>query len=266
MPSSIFFWMYFTKLADTNVLMPLAFLLAVWLCCLHRWREAALWMVLFCGGLGIVAATKIAYIGWGVGGAYDFTGISGHAMRAAAVAPVIAILALQSRSHTALVGALLSALAFSIAIAVSRLVLHMHSLSEVLSGLLLGGALAAAFLAWPRYRRIMPWNIALVTAGALIAFAGLMAKPAPTERWIERIALYLSGHDKPYRHPRVIDPVRGPMKNRAPEGALPVRLPCGVHAEVNPQYMRVSYGMALRISRRPIATAQHRPFFCDGVP
>ncbi|HTH45417.1 MAG TPA: phosphatase PAP2 family protein [Oxalicibacterium sp.] len=209
MPSSLFFWSYFTKLADTNVLMTLAFLLAAWMACLRRWRETALWLFLFCGGLAIVAATKIAYIGWGIGiASLDFTGISGHAMRAAAVAPVISVLAVPSRSRAAIVIALLAAIAFSIAIAVSRLILHQHSMSEVLSGLLLGGALAAIFLAWSHYRRITRWNIGLVAACVFIALAGLMAKPAPTERWIVGIALYLSGHDQPYGHPRAFDPAR----------------------------------------------------------
>jgi membrane-associated phospholipid phosphatase len=207
--SALLFWTYFTKLADTNVMMPLAFLLAAWLCCLRRWREAASWLLLFCGGLGIVAATKIAYIGWGIGiASMDFTGISGHAMRAAAVAPVMSFLALQSRTRSAIIVTLLSSIAFGIAIAISRLILHQHSPSEVLSGLLLGSAVAIGFLAWPQYHRIMPWNAALAAVCVFIAFAGLMAKPAPTERWIERVALYLSGHDKPYRHPHVMTPVQ----------------------------------------------------------
>jgi membrane-associated phospholipid phosphatase len=208
MPSSFLFWIYFTKLADTNVLMPLAFLLAAWLACLRRWREAVLWLFLFCSGLAIVAATKIAYIGWGIGiTSLDFAGISGHAMRAAAVAPVMGFLSLQSRSRTSIAIALLSSIAFSIAIAVSRLVLHQHSISEVVSGLLLGGLVAAVFLAWSPSRPTVPWNIALSAACAFIAIAGLMAKPAPTERWIERVALYLSGHDQPYRHARMVAPV-----------------------------------------------------------
>lgn len=207
MPSFLPFWIYFTKLADTNVLMPLAFLLAAWLACLRRWRDAVLWLFLFCSGLAIVAATKIAFIGWGIGiASLDFTGISGHAMRAAAVAPVMGFMSLRRRSHTAVLTALLLSIAFSVAIAVSRLILHQHSLSEVVSGLLLGGVVAMGFLAWSPHLRIMPWNIALSAACMLIALAGLMAKPAPTERWIEGIALYLSGHDQPYRHWRITSP------------------------------------------------------------
>jgi membrane-associated phospholipid phosphatase len=196
---SLFFWTYFTKLADTNVMMPLAFLLAAWLACLQRWREAVLWLLLFCGALAIVAATKIAYVGWGIGiASLDFAGISGHAMRAAAVAPVFACFALRKRTPAAVALALGAGIAFGILIAISRLVLHQHSVSEVVSGVLLGSATAFAFLSLRLTRRILPWNIAVVAVCLLIVFAGLMAKPAPTERLIVRIALYLSGRDTPY--------------------------------------------------------------------
>ena len=195
---SLLFWTCFTKLADTNVMMPLAFLLATWLACLRRWREAALWLTLFCGALAIVAATKIAYVGWGIGiASLDFTGISGHAMRAATVAPVFAYLALRKRTPVAVAGALIIGIAFSVLIAVSRLVLHQHSISEVVFGLLLGGAASFAFLL-RRTRRIMPWDIAIVVLCAVITISGVMARPAPTERWIVEVALYLSGRDQPY--------------------------------------------------------------------
>jgi membrane-associated phospholipid phosphatase len=201
--SSLLFWTYFTKLADTNVMMPLAFLLAAWLAWLHRWREAALWLTLFCGALGIVAATKIAYIGWGIGiASLDFAGVSGHAMRASALAPVFGYLALQKRTRAAIAAVLMGGVAFGILIAVSRLVLHQHSLSEVVSGVLLGSTAGFAFLLLTGTQRILHWNIAVVALCLFIAISGVMARPAPTGRWIEQIALYLSGRDQPYRPPR----------------------------------------------------------------
>jgi membrane-associated phospholipid phosphatase len=204
---SLFFLTCFTKLADTNVMMPLAFLLAAWLACLQRWREAALWLLLFCAALGIVAATKIAYVGWGIGiASLDFAGISGHAMRAAAVAPVFAYLALRKRTSAATTIAWVAGVAFGIMIAISRLVLHQHSVSEVVSGVLLGNATAFAFLSLRQTHRMLPWNIAVVAVCLLIVIAGLMAKPAPTERLIVRISLYLSGRDTPYHRARTAPP------------------------------------------------------------
>jgi membrane-associated phospholipid phosphatase len=187
----MFFWMYFTKLADTNVMMPLACLLAGWLAYWHCWRAAVRWLLLFGAGLTIVVASKIAYIGWGLGiASLDFRGFSGHAMRAAAVAPVFFLLAVQSRARTITAASLLAAVAFAIAIGVSRLILHQHSLSEVIGGLALGGAIAAGVLSVERSTRSLPWNPAVATGCILIIVVGMAARPAPTERWIEKIGDY----------------------------------------------------------------------------
>jgi membrane-associated phospholipid phosphatase len=199
--SSMFFWSVFTKLADTTVLMPLAVALAAWLAYEGRWRAAINWLFLFCAGLGIVLISKVAYVGWGIGVAsLDFKGFSGHAMRIAAVMPVLCTLLVQSRTKFAVNLALLFAVCFSIAIGISRLVLHQHSISEVVTGLLLGGAIGFGFLALEQVRMPMPLNAIVIASFIMVMTPGLMAKPAPTERWIEDIALYLSGRDQPYRH------------------------------------------------------------------
>ena len=206
---SMVFWSVFTKLADTTVLMPLAVALAAWLAYEGRWRAAISWLFLFCAGLGIVLISKVAYVGWGIGiASLDFRGFSGHAMRIAAVMPVLCYLFLQSRAKNVVLVALLFAVGFSIAIGISRLVLHQHSISEVISGLLLGGAIGFGFLALDQVRAVMPLNPIVVASFVIVMVPGLMAKPAPTERWIEDIALYLSGRDQPYRH--TVDPHKLP--------------------------------------------------------
>lgn len=198
------FWILFTKLADNNVLVPLAVMLAGWLVYVRRSRAAVVWLFLFCAGLGIVAASKIAYVGWGIGiASLDFKGFSGHATRAAAVAPVLTYLLLQGRSRFALSITLVVASVFGIAIAISRLILHEHSVSEVISGLLLGSIVGYSFLAWNRAPHIVVLHRNFIAACILIAIPGLLAKPAPTQHWIESVALYLSGHDQPY--PRQIN-------------------------------------------------------------
>src|SRR5438445_2386701 len=89
-------WMTITKLADTTVMVPVAAACAAWLVCGRAWRMALWWCLLFTMGLALVAATKIAFVGWGIGiRSLDFTGFSGHAMRASAVMPVLFYLLLQ---------------------------------------------------------------------------------------------------------------------------------------------------------------------------
>ena len=85
-------WIKFTSYGDTMVMIPAAFIILVWLTVGRAWRMAIWWCLLLIAGLVLVAATKIAFVGWGVGiRSIDFTGISGHAMRATAVLPVIFI-------------------------------------------------------------------------------------------------------------------------------------------------------------------------------
>lgn len=192
-------WITITKLGDTNVMLPAAALCVVWLVCGQAWRMALWWCLLFTAGLALVAATKIAFVGWGIGiQSLDFTGFSGHAMRAAAVMPVLLYFLLQKAAPLARTAGVVLGILFGVIIGVSRLAVHAHSVSEAVSGCVLGAMIALGFL-W--ISRPLPkpvihrWLIVLSLTPLMLA---PMAEPAPTERWLEGIALYLSGHDKPF--------------------------------------------------------------------
>lgn len=191
------FWAAFTKLADSNFTMPLAALLAVWLASARAWKPFFQWSFLFGAGIVLVVATKIAYIGWGAGiEAIDFTGISGHAMRATAIAPVLILLLLQNQTRKAQQIGLLVGLGFGIAIGISRLAIHVHSVSEVVSGCVLGAAVSLSF-AWLIRDRVISFDRKLLVIGVIALVPILSLKPAPTESWLESIAYYLSGKERP---------------------------------------------------------------------
>lgn len=188
------FWAAFTKLADTNLTLPVALLLAVWLATTRAWRLAFWWCALFGLGLFLVTASKVAYVGWGIGiASIDFRGFSGHAMRAATIAPPLIYLLLQQRSMaTRRVGFLLGVV-FAVGICISRLILAVHSVSEAVSGLLLGLVLAYLFF-------VICERISIVTSTRLWLIIGLfallpllLARPAPTQGWIEQVAMQLAG-------------------------------------------------------------------------
>lgn len=196
-------WNAITFVGDSVVLLPVAALMLVWMVLGGAWRMAFWWSMLFGVGLTLVAATKIAFIGWGLGlGRFDYTGLSGHAMRAAAVLPVLGW-ALQagwparqdgkSRLLTIALG-----VAAGVLVAISRVVLHEHSISETVLGWVLGSVTAFGFIALAQSRhrpRRNPWIVALSMVAMLpVSYA----EPAPTNRWITAAALFLSGHDRPY--------------------------------------------------------------------
>jgi membrane-associated phospholipid phosphatase len=194
-------WTTVTKLADTIVLLPAAIFCLVWLLTSGAKRLALWWCLLLFSGLSLVAITKIAFFGWGVGiSSLDFIGISGHAMRASAIMPVLLYALVSNAPAYKRLAAIGAGIGFGVLISVSRIMVHAHSVSEVVSGFCLGAIVSAAFL-W-RLIHAMPvapprpaYAVSLLLL-LLMPFFG--AKPAPTERWLKYVAVTLSGHDKPY--------------------------------------------------------------------
>lgn len=186
-------WALFTKLADSNFTMPLAALLAIWLAGARAWRPFFLWCLLFGSGILLVVASKIAYIGWGIGiAALDFTGISGHAMRATAIAPALIYILMQKQTPRLQIAGLLCGIGFGIAIGISRLAIHVHSVFEVISGCLLGAFIGLVFV-WLIRDRKVSFDRRLLLIGMLALLPVLSLKPAPTDSWMEGVARYLGG-------------------------------------------------------------------------
>ncbi|NMM26680.1 MAG: phosphatase PAP2 family protein [Glaciimonas sp.] len=195
-------WMKITSLGGITVMAPAAIVITAWLVAERAWRMALWWCLLFAAGMGLVVATKIAFIGWGIGvRSLDFTGFSGHSMRATAVIPVLFYLILSKTSPMIRASGVILGLVFGVIIGISRLVLHAHSVSEAVSGCILGGVVSLGFIwilgsaqKFVLYRSFIALSmIALLTVP--------YAEPAPTQRWIIGLALYLSGHDRPFvRH------------------------------------------------------------------
>ncbi|GGI20516.1 phosphatase PAP2 family protein [Oxalicibacterium faecigallinarum] len=188
------FWAIFTKLGDTNFTLPVALLLAIWLAAARHWRLALWWCILFGTGLFIVTASKVAYVGWGIGiASIDFRGFSGHAMRTATIAPPLAYLLFQHRNPETVRRGFLLGAAFGIAICISRLILGVHSVSEAVSGLLLGLFIAMLFvMLCERAQPVQASRLPLMI-GLFALLPALLARPAPTQGWIEQVAIQLAG-------------------------------------------------------------------------
>jgi membrane-associated phospholipid phosphatase len=192
-------WQHITSLGDSVVTLPVAAAILLWLAAGNAWRMAFWWALLFTSGLALVIATKVAFIGWGMGSpVLDFTGISGHATRATSVFPVVLYLLLQrSAARVRWLGVLLG-LGFGILIAISRVVLNDHSISEAAAGCVLGTAVGVSFM-WLSRPLPKPFlNRWLVALSLLVLLPTTHAEPAPTNDWMNAVAMYLSGRDKPY--------------------------------------------------------------------
>lgn len=208
------FWHFVTRLGEAEILLPAALALCWWLArradsrpLVHRWLA---WLAL---GALLTTATKVAFIGWGVGSSsLNFTGISGHAMFAAAVYPtllyVIASAQSPAKQHLAWFGGY----AVALMIAVSRVMVGAHSWSEVTSGLLIGTVVSAPSLWTARiHHRVLPlW---LLAGGACwLAITPVSAPESATHDLVTRLALSLSGRSRPYTRRELLHAPQPPRR------------------------------------------------------
>jgi membrane-associated phospholipid phosphatase len=213
-------WMKITSFGGITVMAPAALAITAWLVVERSWRMALWWCLLFTVGMSLVVATKIAFIGWGIGiRSLDFTGFSGHSMRATAVIPVLFYLILQKASPIARASGVMLGMVFGVIIGISRLVLHAHSVSEAVAGCILGGMVSLTFIGilGPTQKFVLYRSLIALSLIALLAVP--CAEPAPTQRWITGLALYLSGHDRPFvRHGWKLAPVELASPKEVREG------------------------------------------------
>lgn len=220
------FWSFITRFGEAQILLPLTLALALLL-----WRRGGATRLAlgWLGSIAVVATittvSKLAFIGWGVGSVqFDFTGISGHAMFAAAVYPVMFRLLPPGDGHQAALwralglctGAMLAAL-----VGISRLMVDTHSVSEVVAGLALGLTASALTLrfARPAVDRAPPaprWVPALVAAWLLV-----LPHSAPASRThdlVTKLALSLSGRQVPYQRSDLLRRLDTPAGRRPAPG------------------------------------------------
>lgn len=192
-------WRVLTHLGSSSLLLPL-FLLVVW----GVWRSghtvaARTWLSGVLAAAVLTLFSKCLFMGWGIGSAtLDFTGISGHAVLAASVYPVLLHWLLAPppvglRYLGVVVGLLLAA-----AIAVSRVVLGAHSASEVIIAWCIGLLVSTlAVRAMPQPGRPPGW-VRLAPLLLLFSLHTGTATYLPSHAWEVRLSLVLSGHDKPF--------------------------------------------------------------------
>ena len=179
---------------------PIALAIALWLVAGRSWRLAGYWCVLFLAGLSVVVATKVAFFGWGIGSqALDFTGFSGHAMRAAAVFPLAFFLALQNAAPSMRKAGVVLGIACGVLISVSRVVVGAHSVSEAALGCALGLGIAFAFMWRARAGRcFVPHPVLIALSVCAVLLMPKNDTSPVTQQTMVRLALFLSGHERPF--------------------------------------------------------------------
>ncbi|MGO4325723.1 phosphatase PAP2 family protein [Cupriavidus sp. 2TAF22] len=193
-------WHFISRFGETSLLLPCAVLITVWLLYAGAYASARRWLLAFGLGAALVLASKLAFMGWGIGcEALNFTGFSGHSMMAASVLPVLLYLVVSARYPRLALVASCFGILLALLVGVSRLKLEAHSDSEVASGLAIGFAVSLSFILWSvRPRRSAP-ALAAALLMAVMLGVPVAGVAAPTHHWLEVIAARLAGRDKPFQ-------------------------------------------------------------------
>lgn len=211
------FWHALTRLGEAQILLPAALLTAAKLLRHATTRAlAGWWMAMLAVTVIATTATKIAFIGWGLGvPQWNFTGVSGHTMLSAAIYPLLFGALTLGKSHRVRVLSLLFGALLAVLVGISRVKVGAHTSSEVIAGWVLGGSVnlaALALLRAPR-ERMGVWIPAAMAAWLLIM--PIQAPAANTHSMVTRLALSLSGHQRPY--------TRADMLREWRRGAKPIQ-------------------------------------------
>lgn len=212
-------WHFLTFFGDSMLLLPSAAIVFIILMLSPASRKPTWQWILLFGGVGaVVCLSKLAFMGWGIGSReFDFTGFSGHSALSASIWPVMLWLLAGRFSINVRRVAVASGYLLALAVGYSRLVINVHSTSEVVTGLALGCAVSAAFLLLQRntppprlsYRKI-------AAALVLPLFLINTGTAAPTQGLLERIAVTIAPVKKPF--------TRADLHAKPPAVSAPVKL------------------------------------------
>ncbi|MBE7941221.1 MULTISPECIES: phosphatase PAP2 family protein [Ramlibacter] len=194
------FWHALTRLGEAQLALPLALAAAALQARAPESRSQALrWMGWLGAAVLLTTATKVAFIGWGLGSAaLDFTGISGHTMFATAVYPPLAAALAASPSGRARRWATAAGLLLAVLVGLSRYRLGAHSASEVVAGWLTGGVVTAAVLGRGPVPHARPGKAWLAGTALWLALLPGAAPAMDTHALVTRLALRMSGHATPF--------------------------------------------------------------------
>ena len=168
---------YLTDFADQAVILPLVLAVAVALA-VQGWRRGAfVWLIVVAATFLATLTFKLMFLACStLFGPMDIHSPSGHVAAATVVAGGLA--AMFTRRQTSILPAAVLA---AIVIGISRLVLGMHSLPEVVVGALIGLAGAAAqlrFAAPPPRLRVAPLLAVVIVVGTIFHGLHLPAEAA----------------------------------------------------------------------------------------
>jgi membrane-associated phospholipid phosphatase len=178
-----------TNLADLVVVLPLAIAILLWLLGMRSTGAALWWLLAVAICIGGTALLKIYF--FACPPSADLHSPSGHTSLGTLIyGTVIMFAAVESRGWRRWLVIATGAL-FVLSIAISRVLLHAHTIAETGVGLLIGGVVLAIFTkAYLSYRPIRVWLQPLILA-AIIVIVIFHDHELHAEEFLHQISAYL---------------------------------------------------------------------------
>ena len=195
------FWWHLTEFGDAGILLPIALVIALWLLIAPATRRSGgLWLAAVLVNAALVALSKLLYMGWGLHPpGLNFTGLSGDSAMAFLFWPAAGLYLSARAGARRRWLSIAAGVAVALIVAVSRVFLKAHSVSEVVIGSF-WGALVAAVLLWAVWREppAMPVNLSWLPLAALLLVVLVSGRNFNFNKLLARGALKLSGHTAVY--------------------------------------------------------------------
>jgi hypothetical protein len=180
-------------IGDISLTLAAAAGVSAWLLAARAWRMAFWWSLLFLLGIGVVGASKIAFLAWGTGlPGLEFRAVSGHATGVTAVATTLGYLLLRRRGAGMAAG-----LAIGATMAVLLVVTYQHSVSEAMAGWALGAAISLGGIALAGERPPRRPSYALACSALVFLLAASFTRTVPFGYLMHKTAKHLSSHAAP---------------------------------------------------------------------
>jgi hypothetical protein len=191
-------WSELLHLGDLSLTVPAAGAIVAWLLAARAWRAALGWCLVFGLALALVAATKIAFLGWATAlPALDYKAVSGHAASFTTVFPTLVFLLLRPCAMSLRLTATAATVAMGALVAAALVHAGEHTAAEAIAGWLIGaGATVCAIRLAGNAAAPPAGKAALLCALACIGIAWVLHR-APLGYWMVKVALALSGNTRP---------------------------------------------------------------------
>lgn len=201
-------WQTLTYFGDSMLLLPCAVVITIFL--YFKTQDiitTVRWLVCFMGAGLIVSISKILFLGFFIGSIkWNFTGFSGHTTMSAVFWPIG--LWIFSKGYRGLWCKLMLAIGYLLPITIgySRLVLHAHSPSEVMGGMLLGLTISTLFIVSQYHVVFQPVRaVDFIPITLITIFILHYGHPATTQQFLAKVSAQLAGIKQPYSRQQLLN-------------------------------------------------------------